>query len=435
MSSQSVWTWLDSVDSSHACYPDSDDNQFERPCKRQRRQRNHANSTSPLRYLLTPAGSGESVSDSASPKLRMNSPTWKRPRDSGEDDDEIDASNIITPRPKHPQYKPASSVSSYTSSSKASKALRPSSPTKQILQTELQTTGFCQATFASDPLPPTLASLRHHLRSTWFGDGILPKCLEPELADLDLPSFFFLDNQDTCRLRFPSRRAIRNIWAQANMHDMESSPEAQWNADVHQPVLDATLKEDGVPVSLLAPHYCVAAPVLVQYRPRDAPSKMVDYCLSIQPCESRHREVIDHIRASRPGCSINHSDQGAQMMKHPIAISIETKRHGEQYDTALLQIATWHSAQWRSLRWGGRDISNIEFLAGLIVQGHDWQFVATAPGDGENGLVRVFRPGIHIGDTRSEEAIYKLLVSLQRLAAWAEDVFWPAFKADFSIPD
>uniref|UniRef100_A0A0B7KAR4 PD-(D/E)XK nuclease-like domain-containing protein n=1 Tax=Bionectria ochroleuca TaxID=29856 RepID=A0A0B7KAR4_BIOOC len=327
MSSQSVWTWLDSVDSSHACYPDSDDNQFERPCKRQRRQRNHANSTSPLRYLLTPAGSGESVSDSASPKL------------------------------------------------------------------------------------------------------------QPELADLDLPSFFFLDNQDTCRLRFPSRRAIRNIWAQANMHDMESSPEAQWNADVHQPVLDATLKEDGVPVSLLAPHYCVAAPVLVQYRPRDAPSKMVDYCLSIQPCESRHREVIDHIRASRPGCSINHSDQGAQMMKHPIAISIETKRHGEQYDTALLQIATWHSAQWRSLRWGGRDISNIEFLAGLIVQGHDWQFVATAPGDGENGLVRVFRPGIHIGDTRSEEAIYKLLVSLQRLAAWAEDVFWPAFKADFSIPD
>lgn len=255
MSSQSVWTWLDSVDSSHACYPDSDDNQFERPCKRQRRQRNHANSTSPLRYLLTPAGSGESVSDSASPKLRMNSPTWKRPRDSGEDDDEIDASNIITPRPKHPQYKPASSVSSYTSSSKASKALRPSSPTKQILQTELQTTGFCQATFASDPLPPTLASLRHHLRSTWFGDGILPKCLEPELADLDLPSFFFLDNQDTCRLRFPSRRAIRNIWAQANMHDMESSPEAQWNADVHQPVLDAALKEDGVPVSLLAPHY------------------------------------------------------------------------------------------------------------------------------------------------------------------------------------
>ncbi|CAH0044539.1 unnamed protein product [Clonostachys solani] len=71
----------------------------------------------------------------------------------------------------------------------------------------------------------------------------------------------------------------------------------------------------------------------------------------------------------------------------------------------------------------------------LIVQGHDWQFVPTAPGDGENGLVRVFRPGIHIGDTRSEEAIYKLLVSLQRLTAWAEDVFWPVFKADFSVPD
>ncbi|CAH0044538.1 unnamed protein product [Clonostachys solani] len=38
------------------------------------------------------------------------------------------------------------------------------------------------------------------------------------------------------------------------------------------------------------------------------PSKMVDYCLSIQPRETRHREAIEHIRASRPGCSINHSD-------------------------------------------------------------------------------------------------------------------------------
>ncbi|CAH0044537.1 unnamed protein product [Clonostachys solani] len=107
----------------------------------------------------------ESASDSASSKPRINSPPSKRPRDSGDDDD-IDASNIVTPRPKHPQYKPASSVSSYASSSMASKASRTSSPTKQILQAELQTMGFCQATFASDPLPRTLASLRRDLRST-----------------------------------------------------------------------------------------------------------------------------------------------------------------------------------------------------------------------------------------------------------------------------
>lgn len=156
---------------------------------------------------------------------------------------------------------------------------------------------------------------------------------------------------------------------------------------------------------------------------------MIDFCLTIRP-ERSEQEIIDGIRSQRPGNSINHTDW-ASLTKHPIAISIETKRQGEQYAAALLQIATWHSAQWRSLRWGHEDASSlptIEFLSGLIIQGHDWQFIPSILG--RDGVSKVVRPPVQIGDTRTEPAILKLFSSLQVLKQDAEEMFWPAFKAD-----
>ncbi|RSL40612.1 hypothetical protein CEP54_016069 [Fusarium duplospermum] len=119
--------------------------------------------------------------------------------------------------------------------------------------------------------------------------------------------------------------------------------------------------------------YCPSAQILPAYKPRDAPSKMVDFCLFIRPeCGSPEEQAIKAICHTRSGQSINHTDLG-NFCKHPIALSIETKRPGEQGDNAMLQMGTWHSAQWRSLRRR----RTIEFLPGLIVQGHAWQFVAS----------------------------------------------------------
>jgi hypothetical protein len=114
-------------------------------------------------------------------------------------------------------------------------------------------------------------------------------------------------------------------------------------------------------------------------------------------------------------------------------ISIETKKHGEEYGKAITQMATWHSAQLRSLRYTSDDerlpprtLTQIQFLPGIIVQGHVWSFVATVERDGRAVLFHQ----APIGDTNSQEGILKLLLSLQHLKYWAEEVYWPAFQAD-----
>lgn len=255
--------------------------------------------------------------------------------------------------------------------------------------------------------------------------------LKSEFADLDLPEFFFSNSPSVAVRRCPNRDFIHRILRQADECDLEGKGESSWNMEVHAPILDWLLRDDSDYRGCLGSEYCTNVGFLREYKPKDAPSKMIDFCLTIRPKWSK-QEIIDAIRGQRPGNSINHTDW-ASLRKHPIAISIETKRQGEQYDAALLQIATWHSALWRSLRWGRHEdatssLPTIEFLSGLIIQGHDWQFLPSILG--EDGVSKVVRPPVQIGDTRTEPAILKLFSSLQVLKQDAEDIFWPAFKAD-----
>jgi hypothetical protein len=159
----------------------------------------------------------------------------------------------------------------------------------------------------------------------------------------------------------------------------------------------------------------------------------VDFCIHIRPAEESPAQLsIKEICKSRPLGTINHVD-GGNLNKDPIVISIETKKHGEEYGKAITQMATWHSAQLRSLRYTSDDerlpprtLTQIQFLPGIIVQGHVWSFVATVERDGRAVLFHQ----APIGDTNSQEGILKLLLSLQHLKYWAEEVYWPAFQAD-----
>lgn len=263
--------------------------------------------------------------------------------------------------------------------------------------------------------------------------------------DMALPSFFFRDDTYTSTRRYPSRHFVRQILSRANECDLDGKGESSWNMDVHARILEWLLEENPNSDACVGSEYwyvsfryarrlltvrSTTAGLLREYKPNGAPSKMIDFCITIRPRRPEDRVTIDAVRSRRPGDSINHTDWGS-LSKYPIAISIETKRHGEQYDAALLQIATWHSAQWRSLRWdqegGGRPFK-IEYLSGLIVQGHDWQFVPSILGT--DAVSKVVRPPMQIGDTRTEVGILKLIVSLQELKRDAQETFWPAFKAD-----
>ena len=105
---------------------------------------------------------------------------------------------------------------------------------------------------------------------------------------------------------------------------------------------------------------------------------MVNFCVCIEPqTSSPQYQAIETLCKKRPGKSIYHTDW-ADLTKYPIAISIETKAPSIGYETALLQVATWHSAQWRSLRSAKQDMTfstfswEVEFLPGIIVMQHRW---------------------------------------------------------------
>jgi hypothetical protein len=171
--------------------------------------------------------------------------------------------------------------------------------------------------------------------------------------------------------------------------------------------------------------------ISTMFKPTKSKSKLVDFCIYMQPGrDSPEQAAIDNMRyRDRPSRSINHVDSGL-LNKHPIAISIETKREGEDYTNAINQMATWHSAQLRSLCYVSpgitRTLSHIELLPGIIVQGHDWNFVATIQRDGKAFTFHK----LPIGTTRTRQGIFKVLLALQYLEHWIQTKYWSAFKTD-----
>uniref|UniRef100_A0A0B7KKZ3 PD-(D/E)XK nuclease-like domain-containing protein n=1 Tax=Bionectria ochroleuca TaxID=29856 RepID=A0A0B7KKZ3_BIOOC len=339
----------------------------------------------------------------------------------------------------------SAATSTSRTSSKAPKVSRNSSPTKQFRNAEIQETGFRTASFdtggrMASHLPASLRSLLRDLRKIERADGVLPECLRDELSDFDIPWFAFHNAQRPESLpnfTYPPITFIQDVYGRATKCREQRHRESSWNIEVHARVLEWVLRDSGHN-GPLDYRYCTTANVLHQYRPRDAPSKMVDFCLALEMKEA-DEEVVNRLckQTDRPGYSINHTDWG-DLCKHPIAISIETKCPGDSYDEALLQVATWHAAQLRSLAWaaGERRPRNtlspsahgIDYLPALIVTGNEWSFVATVPGNETDSRPTVFQSQI-IGSTSSILGIYTLLAALQRLRSWAEEEYWPVFKA------
>lgn len=170
--------------------------------------------------------------------------------------------------------------------------------------------------------------------------------------------------------------------------------------------------------------HSTGAQILHEYKPYGASSKAVDFCVCIKPdASSAEAQAIEALTLSRPGFPINHTDWG-NFNKHPIALSVETKRQAE-WDRALLQIGTWHSSQWRALQRGSdAHMAGMGCLPGIIVQGHSWYFVASTV---ETGKAKLYHK-LDIGGTDSHFRVYKLVVALQYLGEWIEGVYWPAFK-------
>ncbi|KAH7187969.1 hypothetical protein DER44DRAFT_852911 [Fusarium oxysporum] len=315
------------------------------------------------------------------------------------------------------------STTSYSSSSAVSGA---SSPTKQLRYAATQITGFDEYKFDDfiDQLPASLQMLHRQLVNIGHGFALIPQTLKPELKDKlrNVPDFaFYHPTTHTSKWRIPSISFVRNLLQSATKCEVGRHSEASWNLEVHRCVLDFAFREAND--SCIGDYrYCTTAQIIEEYRPFGTSSKCIDFCLCIEPQKaSIEQQRIDAMITTRPGISINHTDWG-DLCKNPIVLSIETKRQ-VSWEKALLQIGTWHSAQWRALRG---NIQTIEFLAGIIVQDHDWFFVASTLEGGKSTTYH----RLPLGSTYNAFALYKLLMSLQCLGSWIKEEYWPAFRSD-----
>ncbi|KAG6037737.1 hypothetical protein E4U41_004830 [Claviceps citrina] len=355
-------------------------------------------------------------------------------------------------------------VSTTTASSRAS------SPTKQLRRLALEPDGFVHRMIAKSrtQLPESLVKLvaeleavargfrllPHEMRAEvriklFYGYNVLilfrpylrsavPSLSRPEayfspftfqLVGMNIPDEAFRAQGDPestgVILRYPPRDLVAWLLDQAEECELNCHGEPSWNTELHVPMMEWVLRPNRQR-RLVDYTYCTGAQIVKSYKPRQSPSNMVDFCMVIRPPqESLEAQRIDTVRLHRADVTINHTDHGI-LHKSPIAVSFETKRPGANLDKATVQMGTWHSSQWRSILKEGIKPLALEFLPGVIISGHTWRFVASTLENDRS----VFYTHIELGNTSNEFGIITLLVVLQHLAAWAENVYWPAFKSD-----
>ncbi|KAI1358571.1 hypothetical protein F5Y08DRAFT_111441 [Xylaria arbuscula] len=386
----------------------------------------------------------------------------KRQRPDEQDDTDFDR----TPRGR--SSKSWSDVSSC--SSRASRT----SPTKRLAKLEVaENPVLVKQISRKDPsMPKELKSMLEQLDGFQNRTGIVPMYLATEIHDRakfddDFYNFMpFTFGDDTV---YPSQsnpplslRQILKVFESAKECLNEDHAEATWNTLVHWPVFELALGSIG-DVSELArandsltkkgsaedgadqqgheqqsqePQHQkshVKAQVYVRGMPCSAArligrhhgSKMVDYCIFVEP-GGRDCAKIDELREGQP--YINHTDYHA-LRRRPIVLSAESKKPGEGFRNAQLQLSVWQAAQWSSLLRLAADGSEgmstmIPFLPALIIQGHDWYFAATTRSD-DNTVLWIKQP---VGSTESVLGIFQVIRGLRHIASWTRETYWPWYK-------
>ncbi|KAF4807643.1 hypothetical protein CGCSCA5_v013183 [Colletotrichum siamense] len=240
----------------------------------------------------------------------------------------------------------------------------------------------------------------------------------------------------------PTVEWVKEIWRQADDAEKMGHHEGHWNCAVHYPLLYAALRH----FQQMGVCSCTTAQIHADYARFDKiahHNKRVDFCVYVKDDSP---ELIATTLAS-PFQSINHTDT-AGLLQRPIALSVETKLTGHDWTQAQNQMAAWLLAHWDMLddlvtrvRGGvvvprtGDDArrprpspaaaAGLTLLPGIIVQGHEWYFVAATRA--ANGKTNLWHK-MPIGSTQTIEGIYKVFAVLQLLGNWIQETYWPWFQ-------
>ncbi|OHE98078.1 hypothetical protein CORC01_06592 [Colletotrichum orchidophilum] len=232
----------------------------------------------------------------------------------------------------------------------------------------------------------------------------------------------------------PDFDTINEIWWEAFDAETVRHEEGQWNSAVHRPLLHNALKH----IQSIGVCNCTSAQIHSSYTRSDKSAhhnKKVDFCVYVKEESEQLKAKIP----TTPAQSINHTDYPG-LLQRPIGLSIETKITGHEWAKAVNQIAVWLVAQWDALddlaapsdgsHSTPRSVSSaaaagLVFLPGIIVQGHEWWFIAvTRKPDGKTELWTK----TPIGSTTTMQGIYQISAVIQLLGRWIETEYWPWFQ-------
>ncbi|KAK2052530.1 hypothetical protein LY76DRAFT_598530 [Colletotrichum caudatum] len=240
----------------------------------------------------------------------------------------------------------------------------------------------------------------------------------------------------------PSLHDARLIWSNAEDCYRFQHFESQWNCAVHHQILQAAFH--------LSPQLGFCSVTGVQIHPDytrggrvSHHNKKVDFCIFL----NQDSPELKAAALQSPITSLNQTDYPA-LLTRPIFFSIETKTPGDKWAEAVNQMTAWLVAQWDVLddqvfRAQGADVvaadtygaacrkpsaaaaSGLVFLPGIIVQGHEWYFVAVTRA--ADGRTQRWEKTL-IGTTERIDGVYKITAVLQLLGYWAQHEYWPWFQ-------
>ncbi|KAH8747041.1 hypothetical protein F5883DRAFT_694592, partial [Diaporthe sp. PMI_573] len=351
-----------------------------------------------------------------------------------------------TPRPKrhHTKRGPlssrsaaAESLSVRSSQSESQQHSRRISPQKHLAALELTDHGISLRDLSSLSNPPLpLREFVDAMEQLARGKGVLHPGIKPALAShadwqvskLVNDDYLFSTNR-TQAGHMPTIQSVLQIFADATECQQNLHPEAVWNAHVHTPMLRLALHPLDKPAktSLVDFVTCPTASLGARYMPAISPSKKIDFCIyiepSLDPLASSVEPAIETLRQSLPNNTINHTDY-YPLRKRPIALSLETKKTGEGWADATLQMGVWQSAHWDQQLQKQPTTTLPDFLPAVIVQGHDWYLVITTQEEKRT----VLWTKLFMGTTSSVLGIYQVAYALQLLRNWASRTYWPFLR-------
>ncbi|KAI0469796.1 hypothetical protein GGR56DRAFT_679121 [Xylariaceae sp. FL0804] len=164
-------------------------------------------------------------------------------------------------------------------------------------------------------------------------------------------------------------------------------------------------------------------------------SKMVDFCLAIQPRTPESVLALDNMR--RLTTTINHTNY-YPLRDKLLVLSAESKKPGAGGEEAKNQVGIWQAAQWALLQKqqqvrqlqssaavaAAAGSEMMTFLPGLLIQGETWHFVATTRLD---NLTILWHQQL-LGSSNTTLGVFKIVSALRHLAKWSATQYWPWYR-------